>query len=99
MELSTTGILAIISTSVGIVVLSVPVFKLIAERIDQRKESDNSSIVSRTKKREISAFLIKIDRSLYLMEKGFEAKYHVLELEAMFKALKKQFIELEDLMT
>lgn len=148
-EFSWAGILSVISICVATIVGAVPLFKLIGERIDQRKkekaekqnqhlslsaeiakieaerdenekeglkellqiyrakceecekrleQAENLSLISRPKKREINALMLKISKNLYQMEKGFEGKYHVLELEAIFKSIKKQFEELENLM-
>ena len=61
-------------------------------------EAENNSLLSRPKRRQVNTLLLKISRNIYAMEKGFEEKYHVIGLNAIFQALKKQFEELEELM-
>lgn len=150
MEFSVGTIVAVLGACGGLITVSVPVLKIISERIDAKKqekieikkleqsnaanlhqlenerqeteredlrtlvefykeqcklcqqqleEAENGSLVSRPKRRELSALLLKINRNIYMMEKGFEEKFSVGELKAIFMSIKKQFTELEDLMS
>lgn len=69
-----------------------------ADCLERLEASENSSLLSRKTKREINAMMLKINKNLYSMRKGFEEKYHVLKLKAIFEHIDKQFSELEDLM-
>ena len=139
-EISTAGIIAIISSAFVAVVGAVPLINLVngmiearRKRIDEKNKShlslsaelakvdlerdederegireyiqllkercedcekkleiaENSSLISRTKKREINTIMLKINKNMYAMRKGFEEKYHVLELNAIFTSIEK----------
>lgn len=62
------------------------------------KLSESTSLLSRTKKREINAMMLKINKNRYSLRKGFAEKYHVAELYAIFDHLDKEVDELENIL-
>ncbi len=75
------------------------IYKSRCEECEKKLEiAESSSLISRQKKREVNAVMLKINKNLYSMRKGFEEKYHIIELAAIFDHIEKQFEELENIL-